>query len=71
MLQKHIMEKKGLNHRHKRGVDSHEMNQKKGNVMKKSIAFAMCAVLLITGCGTYAGPGASLWIHSEKIQIAR
>ena len=39
-------------------VDSHEMNQKKGNVMKKSIAFAMCAVLTVTGCGTYAGSGA-------------
>lgn len=26
--------------------------------MKKSIAFVMCAVLTVTGCGTYAGPGA-------------
>uniref|UniRef100_UPI004027D227 hypothetical protein n=1 Tax=Prevotella sp. TaxID=59823 RepID=UPI004027D227 len=26
--------------------------------MKKSIAFVMCAVLTVTGCGTYAGSGA-------------
>lgn len=26
--------------------------------MKKSIAFALCAVLTVTGCGTYAGSGA-------------
>ena len=45
-------------HAHGTGNKSKKKNKKRVMIMKKTAILAMCAVLTVTGCNTYAGAGA-------------